>query len=1149
MHGRNNRQRQRGNNEYSIDDHSSVPTLLNFPGSALVDAALLQCGNLTDSGSFDDNNHKYRSKSSSSNKSLACQLLSSAQQCVMSPTNSMQDELAEKSNDSTHTNSIIVNDGDESTISCLERTKKEKDNFDNEYEEFGTRKEKKKTNNNNNNNATTNINNNIDPSSPPRTKEQQQKKSTTTTTATTPSSGGILLAKALSTELNRSMTPAAMVEREKKLLKAQEKARQHNLENTIRNHGRRNGASSPSSMSSSGVGGHCGGSGPSSSGKHAGKYMVTIGLSLSRRSSALGHPDTVTRQTAFDFNELQDRDYKYVSSTDSSGWRAGGGERGGAAGTGLGGGFFSEEGEDENDNIATTTTTTNSTDPGTPNGQDKHKVAAPDTVHIPIIHIDAGSPQVVDAIVSALARGEIFIPHMAILPEALSVNGVSPPNLVVRFGTERNEDIPPDDWPNWCLEFMHNQLYEYFYEMGARWMKRPFSITLAKKVRWKTVKHMNRYFAHAERVIDAWREKGPQYLDPQLAYIEGGATPEEVGHSHGIYLLRNGIPTNYFAPNFDPPYTTKMTRSLLLNVLGKSWDKKRREWTSTPIPKLITPSMLVTAMCGCADTNPANIGFMATEATTVSHRSDRSTMVPDDTAIRSITPAASAEKKKNKNKKERKQQQQEMKDTNTVPTTAANVVQLTPLLSNDMYRMRTTGTEQETTAPNVHPQQQQQQQVRPKPHPEQVRLPNNNNNQETGAPASEQLQFEGKLQLQISSSSASFFDNNSEEEDDVSGIPSPKVAALQQEMEAAATAVVAAAKKQEQEQQQESFEQQQRQQHSNPLQVRVARGGAGGRGEGEGYQEKKEQPWKSSPENDENSGDSKNQRDPVFEGQRIDNHNHNNNNNKQQHQQQQQHSSSSTSNNYQKQDTAAAMMTSDEDWLNNLGKPLPNEKRSKDPIGSTLCDTFRDSTLSPTVRSKNSRSLSRNVHVNATIVAPLSMDYSKDDTLFTNGGDTMSVGELTNDSKSMLFGQPYTSDSSTIASKTTNEPPSSVRDAVDPQQQQQTQQQHSSPGVNVMSHPYMAEQSYLQGVQEGNRSAETTEEDDEEENTMYEDEVAPSDDVLFAAGWAKTLDPNSGSYYYFTLDRTKTVWDNPLAPTPTQSYEDEEDDDEYSGSI
>lgn len=42
------------------------------------------------------------------------------------------------------------------------------------------------------------------------------------------------------------------------------------------------------------------------------------------------------------------------------------------------------------------------------------------------------------------------------------------------------------------------------------------------------------------------------------------------------------------------------------------------------------------------------------------------------------------------------------------------------------------------------------------------------------------------------------------------------------------------------------------------------------------------------------------------------------------------------------------------------------------------------------------------------------------------------------------------------------------------------------------------------------------------------EEVVPSDESLFSIGWAKALDENSGSYYYFTLDRSKTVWENPL---------------------
>ena len=331
-------------------------------------------------------------------------------------------------------------------------------------------------------------------------------------------------------------------------------------------------------------------------------YAVTIGLSLSRRHTSVGHPDTVTRQTAFDFNELQDRQYRYVSSTDKYGWRAGGGEPGGPV----------KVSEGDPDDTGVVLQSPLSAEPP------QVKLSAPDLVHIPIIQIDCQNQEHVDQVVAALASGEIFIPHMAILPEALSVNGISPPDLVVRFGCERNEDIPPDEWPNWCLEFMHNQLYEYFYSLGARWMKRPFSITLARKVKWKTVKHMNRYFAHAERVIEGWRERGPQYLDPQLSYIQGGATPEEVANPHGIYLMRNGKPTNYFAPNFDPPYTTKMTRSLLDNVLGKSWDRKRREWASEPIPKLVTPNLLLAMACGCTD--PGTDGFLAKEVTAASIR-------------------------------------------------------------------------------------------------------------------------------------------------------------------------------------------------------------------------------------------------------------------------------------------------------------------------------------------------------------------------------------------------------------------------------------------------------------------------------------------------------------------------------------------------
>ena len=308
-----------------------------------------------------------------------------------------------------------------------------------------------------------------------------------------------------------------------------------------------------------------------------GGHRVTIGLCLSQAHPEMGHPSTVTRQTAFDFNDLQDRKYRYVSSTDEHGWRAGGGEKKGA-----------------------------------------DKVATPDVVHIPILRLDCRTSEEVDQIVAILAKGDVFIPHMSVQPESLCVTSSSPPDLVVRFGCERNDDVPPHEWPNWGLEFVHNQLYEYLKPLGAKWEPRPFEITLARRVRWRTVKHMNKYFAHCERVINRWRERGPQYLDPQLQYVEADEVPEEMARPHGIYLLREGKEgeghraTNYFAPNFHPPYGEKMTQSLLETVINRSWNKEKRDWASDPIPRLVTPMNFIDEVaCGCGDSNQGR--FLASQ--------------------------------------------------------------------------------------------------------------------------------------------------------------------------------------------------------------------------------------------------------------------------------------------------------------------------------------------------------------------------------------------------------------------------------------------------------------------------------------------------------------------------------------------------------
>lgn len=58
------------------------------------------------------------------------------------------------------------------------------------------------------------------------------------------------------------------------------------------------------------------------------------------------------------------------------------------------------------------------------------------------------------------------------------------------------------------------------------------------------------------------------------------------------------------------------------------------------------------------------------------------------------------------------------------------------------------------------------------------------------------------------------------------------------------------------------------------------------------------------------------------------------------------------------------------------------------------------------------------------------------------------------------------------------------------------------------------------------------EKDDISLSLLESESFLPSDEELNAIGWAKALDANSGSYYYFTLDRTRTVWENPLATSP-----------------
>jgi len=55
--------------------------------------------------------------------------------------------------------------------------------------------------------------------------------------------------------------------------------------------------------------------------------LAFIGLSLARKSE-VGHQGSRTHQTAFDLNDILDRNYEYFASTNDDGWLVGGGEAG-----------------------------------------------------------------------------------------------------------------------------------------------------------------------------------------------------------------------------------------------------------------------------------------------------------------------------------------------------------------------------------------------------------------------------------------------------------------------------------------------------------------------------------------------------------------------------------------------------------------------------------------------------------------------------------------------------------------------------------------------------------------------------------------------------------------------------------------------------
>jgi hypothetical protein len=240
------------------------------------------------------------------------------------------------------------------------------------------------------------------------------------------------------------------------------------------------------------------------SGSGTGKHNVVIGVNLSNNW-----------KVPFDFSAFQDTECKYVESVQ---WLAGGGG---------GDGYWTSKSKKK--------------------------------VFLPIIEINASSASEVDEIVSSLAARDIIIPKVSLLPTKLRIvqdnqnhsNGKETFDLVLQFQL-KNMSSNPEDWPNWSLQFLHNQLQDSFSAIGAQKMNQPFQVTLARGVEWKSQELMKDFLAQSERTLHSWNQRGPKLL-----------TLSE------IYLLRNGVATNYFKHNMTTPYSSKVNRCLISNVINK----------------------------------------------------------------------------------------------------------------------------------------------------------------------------------------------------------------------------------------------------------------------------------------------------------------------------------------------------------------------------------------------------------------------------------------------------------------------------------------------------------------------------------------------------------------------------------------------------
>lgn len=289
--------------------------------------------------------------------------------------------------------------------------------------------------------------------------------------------------------------------------------------------------------------------------------LAFIGLSLARKSEE-GHPDSETHQESFDLNEVLDRDYEFLASSNDDGWLVGGGE------------------------------------PGPPRS---YKLAAKDSAHVELIRIGTYEPTwggvALETILEVMGSGKIMIPQIEVLPTAVVANPDKPPELEIRFDMEppyaphpRDDELPI----NWQLRFLHNQLFRAL-EYPSRFCPGAFHSTILRKAEFRSPTAEKQYFEKCEQALEAWRIEGPKPLNTVPRNLKGEVmtdtqkTTDEADaigtteYNSGIWLFtdRENI-SHFFAPNFLPPYDTPEKKKIICQVLAETWDEKSLSWKPTP---------------------------------------------------------------------------------------------------------------------------------------------------------------------------------------------------------------------------------------------------------------------------------------------------------------------------------------------------------------------------------------------------------------------------------------------------------------------------------------------------------------------------------------------------------------------------------------